>query len=169
MLREALVRTGAWPAVAYATAHDVPRLDVEFAGAKKLTGSADEIERPDPEGFARMRDAGIRLDRTPPLWRRSTNGRNPSVITGPAHPRARIATDASGAGEPGAEAGRRDLVGHVLVEQPNEREAADRRHLSDASLADASLADANTIDTPRVEQIEEAISLPEPTAAQSNS
>lgn len=58
---EELIRTGAWPVVVYAIAHDSLRLDLEFAGAKKLTGLADEIERRDPEGFARMRDAGIRL------------------------------------------------------------------------------------------------------------
>jgi hypothetical protein len=60
-----LARTGAWPVVVYAVAQDGVRLDLEFAGAKKLTGLADGIEQRDPEGFARMRAAGIRLGWTP--------------------------------------------------------------------------------------------------------
>ena len=60
-----LARTGAWPIVVYAVAHDGLRLDLEFAGAKKLTGLASEIEQRDPEGFARMRATGTRLGWTP--------------------------------------------------------------------------------------------------------
>ena len=60
-----LARTGAWPVVVYAIAQDGVRLDLEFAGAKKLTGLAAAIEQRDPEGFARMRAAGIRLGWTP--------------------------------------------------------------------------------------------------------
>jgi integrase len=60
-----LARTGAWPVVVYAVALDGVRLDLEFAGAKKLTGLAAAIEQRDPEGFARMRAAGIRLGWTP--------------------------------------------------------------------------------------------------------
>ena len=52
------------------------------------------------------------------------------------------------------------LAGAVLVEQHHEREAADRRYLSEASMAEL-----KAIDTPVVDPIEEVISLPELAAA----
>ena len=62
---EELARNGAWPVIVYAVEHDGLRLNLEFVGAKKLTGLANAIEHRDPDGFTRMRAAGARLGWTP--------------------------------------------------------------------------------------------------------
>ena len=58
---EELVRTGAWPVIVYAVAHNGLLLDVELIGAKNLTGIGAALETRDPDGFARVRAAGNRL------------------------------------------------------------------------------------------------------------
>lgn len=58
---EELARTGAWPVVVYAVAHTGLRLDLELIGAKNLTGLGAALESRDPDGFALMRAAGLRL------------------------------------------------------------------------------------------------------------
>ena len=62
---EELARTGAWPVIVYAIAHDDLLLDLELIGAKNLTGIGAAIETRDQDGFAGMRAAGIRLGWTP--------------------------------------------------------------------------------------------------------
>jgi len=61
---EELARTGAWPVIVYAVVHNGLLLDLELIGAKNLTGLGAAIETRDPDGFARMRDAGNRLGLT---------------------------------------------------------------------------------------------------------
>lgn len=58
---EELARTGAWPVIVYAVAHNGLLLNLELIGAKNLTGLGAAIETRDPDGFARMRAAGNRL------------------------------------------------------------------------------------------------------------
>lgn len=59
-----LARKGAWPIVVFAVNQDDVRLDLEFAGAKKLTGLAAAIEQRGPAGMARIGAAWIRLEWT---------------------------------------------------------------------------------------------------------
>ncbi len=58
---EELARTGAWPVIVYALAHNGLLLDLELIGAKNLTGIGAAIQTRDPDGFAQMRAAGNRL------------------------------------------------------------------------------------------------------------
>jgi site-specific recombinase XerD len=58
---EELARTGAWPVIVYAVAHNGLLLDLELIGAKNLTGIGAAIQTRDPDGFAQMRAAGNRL------------------------------------------------------------------------------------------------------------
>ncbi len=58
---EELARTGAWPVIVYAVAHNGLLLDLELIGAKNLTGIGAAIQTRDPDGFAQMRGAGNRL------------------------------------------------------------------------------------------------------------
>ena len=62
---EELARTGAWPVIVYAVAHNGLLLNLELIGAKNLTGLGAAIETRDPDGFARIRAAGNRLAWTP--------------------------------------------------------------------------------------------------------
>lgn len=56
-----LRRTGAWPLICWAISEQRILLDLDLAGAKKLTGLAAAVEARDPAGFASVRAAGLGL------------------------------------------------------------------------------------------------------------
>jgi site-specific recombinase XerD len=76
---EELARTGAWPVIVYAVADAGLLLDLELIGAKNLTGIGAAIETRDPDGFAQMRAAGIRLGWTS-KWVKTLLGEGLAVL-----------------------------------------------------------------------------------------
>ncbi|MGV9748237.1 tyrosine-type recombinase/integrase [Rhodococcus zopfii] len=57
--------TGAWPLLCHVIGRGEPRLDLELAAIKNLTGLGRAIEDRDPGGFAAIRAAGLALGWTP--------------------------------------------------------------------------------------------------------